>query len=102
MVFREGRLIAHTLKVTIYFQKHDNILISREKKHLIFKEIRRLSKFGLGRIFTPLGIFGLFLQNIYPWYLIKKKLSSRYVARRLWMWQCFEGLPYLLKNTVLL
>ena len=66
MAFQEGYIIAYTLKVTIYCQKHDNITISREEKHLIFEKIRRLSKFCLGRIFTSLGIFGLFLQNIYP------------------------------------
>ena len=66
MVFQEGYLIVYTLKVTIYCQKHDNILICREKKHLIFQKIRRLSKFVLGRISTSLGIFVLFLQIIYP------------------------------------
>ena len=39
MVFQEGYLIVYTLKVIIYCQKHDNILISMEKKHLIFEKL---------------------------------------------------------------
>ena len=39
MVFQEGYLIVYTLKVTVYCQKHDNILISREKKLLIFENL---------------------------------------------------------------
>ena len=80
IVFQKGYLIVYTLKVTIYCQKHDKILISREKKTLNFWKIRSLFKFGLGRIFTSLGIFGLSFAKYLP--LPKWKTIQRQVLMR--------------------
>ena len=67
MVFQEGYLIVYTLKVTIYCPKHDNILICREKKHLIFKKLEGYPNLAWAEFLPPWAVFGLFLQNIYPW-----------------------------------
>ena len=56
MVFQEGYLIVYTLKVTIYCPKHDNILICREKKHLIFKKLEGYPNLAWAEYF-PLSAF---------------------------------------------
>ena len=66
MVFQEEYLI-YTLKVTICCQKHDNILISREKKHLIFKKLEGYPNLTWGEFLPPRAFLDFFLQNIYPW-----------------------------------
>ena len=65
MVFQEGYLIAYTLKVTIYCQKHDNILISREKKHLIFEKLEGYPNLALAD-FLPTWAFLDFFAKYLP------------------------------------
>ena len=48
-------------------------------KSLYSGNVGKFGKFGWGRIFTCQGIFGLFLQNIYPWRLVFFQ-SRRYFA----------------------
>ena len=40
LVSQEGYLIVFNLRMTIYGKKHDNILISRDQKHLISKILK--------------------------------------------------------------
>ena len=53
MVFQKGYLIVYTLKVTIYCQKHDKILISWEKKHLIFEKLEGYPNLAWAEFLPP-------------------------------------------------
>ena len=58
-----------------YLHLRNGNLLQKLWKYYSFQEVKSLysgnvgkfEKFGWGSIFTCQGIFGLFLQNIYPW-----------------------------------
>ena len=52
--------------MTIYFKKHDNVLIPREKKHLIFENLERYQNLAWAEYLPPWAFLDFFLQNIYP------------------------------------
>ena len=66
MVFQEGYLIVYTLKVTIYCQKHDNILISREKKHLIFEKLEGYPNLAWAEFLPPWAFLDFFCKISTP------------------------------------
>ena len=66
MVFQEGYLIVYTLKVTLYCQKHDNILICREKKHLIFKKLEGYPNLAWAEYLPPWAFLSFFCKISTP------------------------------------
>ena len=66
MVFQEEYLIVYTLKVTIYCQKHDNILISREKKHLIFEKLEGYPNLAWAEFLPPWPFLDFFCKISTP------------------------------------
>ena len=66
MVFQEGYLIVYTLKVTIYCPKHDNILICREKKHLIFKKLEGYPNLAWAEYLPPWAFLSFFCKIYTP------------------------------------
>ena len=60
MVFQEGYLIVYALKVTIYCQKHDNILISRERIHFIFEKLEGYPNLAWAEFLPPWAFLAFF------------------------------------------
>ena len=73
MVFQKGYLIVYTLKVTIYCQKHDKILISREKKHLIFEKLEGYPNLAWAEFLHPWAFLDLFFAKYIPLDITKVK-----------------------------
>ena len=66
MVFQKGYLIVHTLKVTIHCQNHDKILISREKKHLIFEKLEGYPNLAWAEFLPPWAFLDFFCKISTP------------------------------------
>ena len=52
--------------MTIYFKKHDNILICREKKHLIFKNLESYPNLAWAEYLPPWAFLDFFCKISTP------------------------------------